>query len=137
VRIFNTYGPRMDMSDGRIIPNLISQARENQPLTIYGDGSQTRSFCYVSDLVRGILLMASKPNLSGETINLGNPIEELTILQTAESIKKVLGKPELQLEFKELPCDDPTRRKPDITKAQLLLGWEPEVGFVEGVGRVI
>jgi len=125
------------MSDGRIIPNLISQAQANQPLTIYGDGSQTRSFCYVSDLVRGILLMASKEKMSGETINLGNPNEELTILQTAETIKKVLGKPELQLEFKELPGDDPTRRKPDITKAQLLLGWEPEVGFVEGIENLL
>lgn len=137
VRIFNTYGPRMDMSDGRIIPNLISQAKANQPLTIYGDGSQTRSFCYVSDLVHGILLMASKEKMSGETINLGNPHEELTILQTAEIIKKVLGKPELQFEFRELPGDDPTRRKPDITKAQLLLGWEPRVGFVEGVEKTV
>jgi len=137
VRIFNTYGPRMDLQDGRIIPNFIRQAQANEPLTMYGDGKQTRSFCYVSDLVAGIANMATVENLAGQTINLGNPNEEHTALETAELVKQAFNKPELQIEFQDLPGDDPTRRRPDISKARELLGWEPRVGIVEGLRRVI
>ncbi|NCN06390.1 MAG: NAD-dependent epimerase/dehydratase family protein [Candidatus Pacebacteria bacterium] len=136
VRIFNTYGPRMDLADGRIIPNFIAQVRSDHPLTVYGDGSQTRSFCYVSDLVEGILLMGTLQNLAGETINLGNPNEEHTAIQTAELVKNAFEKPGLELLFKDLPGDDPTRRKPDITKARALLNWSPKVSFAEGLRRV-
>ncbi|NCN82890.1 MAG: NAD-dependent epimerase/dehydratase family protein [Candidatus Pacebacteria bacterium] len=136
VRIFNTYGPRMDLADGRIIPNFIRQAMDSEPLTIYGDGSQTRSFCYVSDLVAGIVLMGTLEDLAGETINLGNPNEEHTALATAELVKKAFDKPELEIIFKDLPGDDPTRRKPDISKARQVLGWSPQVSFAEGLRRV-
>jgi nucleoside-diphosphate-sugar epimerase len=142
VRIFNTYGPQMDPADGRVIPNLLSQALAHQPITIYGDGSQTRSYCFVSDLVAGILAMASTENLKGETINLGNP-QERTILETAQVIAQVLRSiPEyadfaLQLEYKPLPKDDPTRRRPDITKAQQLLAWTPQIDFETGLKQTI
>jgi len=137
VRIFNTFGSRMDMSDGRIIPNFVSQALSGSPITIYGDGSQTRSFCYVSDLVDGIIRMGTTDGLAGETINLGNPNEEHTALETAEIVKQAAGKPELEIIFQDLPGDDPTRRKPDISKARELLGWEPKVGFAEGLEKTI
>lgn len=137
VRIFNTYGPRIDVNDGRVIPNLLSQALSNKPLTIYGDGQQTRSYCYVSDLVDGVLRFASGDNLGGQTINIGNP-EERTVLETAEVIQSLLHPDEkLSVEFKPLPQDDPHRRRPDITKAQQLLQWSPQVSFQEGLLRTV
>lgn len=138
VRIFNTYGPRINPIDGRIIPNFVTQALAGEPLTIYGDGSQTRSYCYVSDLVAGIVAVAASPAAVGQTINLGNP-EEKTVLETAEAVLHAFGKTasDETIMHKPLPGDDPTRRKPDITKAQQLLGWQPTVSFEEGVARTI
>lgn len=137
VRIFNTYGPNMDPTDGRVIPNFITQALKKQPLTIYGDGSFTRSYCHVDDLVEFIIRMASKEGLNGETINIGNP-GEYTVMQTAEIIHEAiaLGK-EIKIEYKEIPSDDPTRRQPDISKAKKLLGYEPKVSFKEGLKSTI
>jgi dTDP-glucose 4,6-dehydratase len=129
VRIFNTYGPRLQVNDGRVISNLMSQALSGEPLTIYGDGQQTRSFCYVSDLIRGILALAdSDEHLP---VNVGNPIE-WTILDCAQEILKVTGL-ESKIIFKPLPQDDPTRRRPDITKAKTLLGWEPKISLRDGL----
>jgi dTDP-glucose 4,6-dehydratase len=133
VRIFNTYGPRMRAHDGRAIPTFVRQAIENKPLTVFGDGSQTRSFCYVDDLVRGLyLLAASEEHLP---VNLGNP-SEFTILELAEA---VLGVTESKSEivFEALPVDDPQIRQPDITRAKQLLGWEPEVDLEEGLRRML
>ena len=131
VRIFNTYGPRLQASDGRVISNLMMQALSGEPLTIYGDGSQTRSFCYVSDLIDGILrLSRSTEHLP---INIGNP-DEWTILECAREILDITGS-ESEILFKPLPQDDPTRRCPDITKARTLLGWEPKVGLRQGLGK--
>lgn len=132
-RIFNTYGPRMKLDDGRVVPNLIGQALKGQPLTVYGDGSQTRSFCYVSDLVDGLIRLS----LSGEPypVNLGNP-HEMTVLEFAEAVRAATGS-RSAVEFKPLPTDDPRRRRPDITKAQKLLGWSPAVPFAEGLERTI
>ncbi|MDP8259290.1 MAG: SDR family oxidoreductase, partial [Candidatus Aadella gelida] len=122
VRIFNTYGERMRQRDGRVVPNFIDQALKNEPLTVYGDGSQTRSFCYVSDLVEGILkLMMSDIN---EPVNIGNP-EEMSILGFAEKIKGLMGC-KSDIVFKELPENDPKVRRPDISKAKEMLGWEPK-----------
>lgn len=135
VRIFNTYGPRLNPVDGRVVSNFITQGLTNQPLTIYGDGSQTRSFCYVSDLVAGILAAASAENLAGETLNLGNP-EELTTLELAELVRDLVGT-DKPFEYKPLPGDDPTRRQPDITKAKRLLNWEPKILVAEGLKRTI
>ena len=131
VRVFNTYGPHSRPSDGRVVPNLLTQALEGAPLTIYGDGSQTRSFCYVSDLVSGILAAMDKEHLQGEVINLGNP-DEYTINEFAAVIERIVGK-ELGRDYRTLPQDDPTRRRPDITKAAALLGWQPVVGLDEGL----
>ena len=138
VRIFNTYGPQMDPDDGRVIPNFVKQALQKKPLTIYGDGSQTRSYCYVSDLVEGVLLLGSKDGLKGETVNLGNP-GEFTVKKTAEIIQKLVNvnAEKKDFNFKMLPKDDPIRRKPDINKAKKLLGWEPKVSFEEGLKRTI
>lgn len=131
VRIFNTYGPRLQANDGRVISNLVIQALRNQPLTIYGDGSQTRSFCFVSDLIDGILrLSKSSEHLP---VNIGNP-EEWTILECAQEILAVTGS-KSRIVFEPLPQDDPTRRRPDITKAQALLGWQPKVELREGLRR--
>lgn len=133
VRIFNTYGPRMRLDDGRVVPTLIWQALHGQPLTVFGDGSQTRSFCYVSDLVDGILRM---PESGGnDPVNLGNP-NEMSILEFAEHIKRLTGT-EAPIEYKPLPQDDPKQRKPVIARAKKLLGWEPRVGFEEGIGKTI
>jgi len=133
VRIFNTYGPRMRKDDGRAVPNFIEQSLKNKPLTVYGDGKQTRSFCYVSDLIDGIYkLMISNIN---EPINLGNP-EEHTILEFAEIIKK-LTKSKSEIVFKELPIDDPRVRCPDINKAKKELGWEPEITLENGLIETI
>ncbi len=132
-RIFNTYGPRMRLYDGRAIPTFLRQALENKPLTVFGDGSQTRSFCYVDDLVRGIYLLAT----SGEhlPVNLGNP-DEMTLLELAETVIRVTGA-ESEIVFEALPVDDPHVRQPDITRARQLLAWEPEVSLEEGLRRTI
>jgi dTDP-glucose 4,6-dehydratase len=131
VRIFNTYGPRLHPSDGRVISNFMMQALRGQPMTIYGDGNQTRSFCYVDDLIEGILLLSR----SGEhmPVNIGNP-EEFTILEAAQLIIEVTGS-KSELRFEDLPEDDPTRRCPDIAKARALLGWEPRITLKEGLER--
>lgn len=131
VRIFNTYGPRLHASDGRVISNFMMQALRNEPLTVYGDGNQTRSFCYVDDLIEGILrLSRSSEHLP---VNLGNP-NEFTILECAQAILEVTGS-KSELRFEDLPEDDPTRRCPDITKARTLLGWEPQVQLKEGLRK--
>jgi dTDP-glucose 4,6-dehydratase len=129
VRIFNTYGPRLQPNDGRVISNLMMQALCGEPLTVYGDGSQTRSFCYVSDLIEGILRLAK----SGEhaPVNIGNP-DEWTILECAEAVQALVGS-HCRIEFRPLPEDDPTRRRPDITRARTVLGWEPKVALREGL----
>ncbi len=133
VRIFNTYGPRMRINDGRVVPNFIGQALRGEDITVYGDGSQTRSFCYVSDEVEGIYrLMMSDYSLP---VNIGNP-EEHTILEFAEIILKMVGSGS-KIVFKELPVDDPKQRRPDIGKARRLLGWEPKVGLQEGLRETI
>ncbi len=134
-RIFNTYGPRMKKDDGRVIPNFITQALRNKPITVYGDGTQTRSFCYVEDLVEGIMRLMFKDKISGELVNLGNPME-ITILKLAKLVKDVAGS-KSKLVFKPLPKDDPIRRRPDITKARKILGWEPRVPLVEGLPKTI
>jgi dTDP-glucose 4,6-dehydratase len=129
VRIFNTYGPRLQVNDGRVISNLMSQALRGESLTIYGDGSQTRSFCYVSDLIAGILALAdSDEHLP---VNIGNS-DEWTILDCAEEVLKVTGR-RRDITFKPLPQDDPTRRRPDISKAKALLGWEPKITLRKGL----
>ena len=133
VRIFNTYGPRMRVRDGRAVPEFISQALANQDVTVFGDGSQTRSFCYISDLVDGIIrLMHSKEN---DPVNIGNP-QEMTIKQMAELIITMTGS-KSQIIYKPLPTDDPKVRQPDITRARTLLGWEPKVPLELGLGRTI
>ncbi|HPS40906.1 MAG TPA: GDP-mannose 4,6-dehydratase [Candidatus Woesebacteria bacterium] len=137
-RIFNTYGPRMRYDDGRILPNLINQALAQTPLTVYGDGQQTRSYCFIDDLVKGILLLASKEDLNGQTVNLGNP-DEYTVLETAVLIQKIINETVSQehITFTDLPKDDPTRRKPDIAKAIELLNWQPEIDFRSGLAATI
>ena len=130
-RIFNTYGPRLHPGDGRVISNFMMQALRSEPLTIYGDGLQTRSFCYVDDLIEGIVLLSrSEEHLP---VNLGNP-EEFTILECAQTVLEVTGS-KSELSFVDLPVDDPLRRRPDITKARTLLGWEPRVGLREGLKK--
>lgn len=135
-RIFNTYGPRMRPDDGRILPNFINQALKKEPLTVYGDGKQTRSYCYVSDLVNGLIDLASIDNLAGETINLGNP-DEYTVLQTALLVQKTINNEIAKgdIVFEELPSDDPSRRQPDIRKAKQLLDWQPAIEFKDGLAR--
>ena len=131
VRIFNTYGPRLHPDDGRVISNFMMQALRGEPLTIYGDGRQTRSFCYVDDLIEGILLLSrSDEHLP---VNIGNP-NEFTILECAQAVLEVTES-KSELRFLALPEDDPTRRCPDITKARVLLGWEPRVTLQEGLAR--
>ena len=133
VRIFNTYGPKMRPNDGRAIPNFLSQALAAKPLTVYGDGSQTRSFCYVDDLIRGLVLLAE----SGEhlPVNIGNP-GEYTILQLAEAVLAATGSPS-QILYEALPVDDPQVRQPDITRARQILGWQPEIELDEGLRRTL
>jgi len=132
-RIFNTYGPRMRLDDGRVVPTLIRQALGRQPLTVFGDGRQTRSFCYVSDLIDGLIKLAGCDYHL--PINLGNP-GEMTILEFAQRIQKLVGL-DLPIEFKPLPQDDPQKRRPDITRAKKILGWEPKVGFEQGMRETI
>ena len=129
VRIFNTYGPRLQPNDGRLISNLVMQALRGEPLTIYGDGSQTRSFCYVSDLIEGIVRLSRSDE--HDPVNIGNP-SEWTILECAREVQALIGS-HCEIVFKPLPQDDPMRRRPDITRAQELLGWEPKVFLREGL----
>jgi dTDP-glucose 4,6-dehydratase len=133
VRIFNTYGPRMAENDGRAVPNFIGQAVAGKPLTVYGDGSQTRSFCYVDDLIRGLVLLAESDEHM--PVNIGNP-GEYTILELAEAVISATGSSS-QVVFEALPVDDPQVRQPDITRARQLLGWEPEIGLEEGLRRTL
>jgi dTDP-glucose 4,6-dehydratase len=133
VRIFNTYGPRMRPHDGRAIPTFLRQALANRPITVFGDGSQTRSFCYVSDLIRGLIALAE----SGHhyPVNIGNP-DEFTLLELAEAVKELTGS-SADVVFEALPEDDPKQRKPDITLARELLGWSPEVSLRDGLAKTI
>ena len=132
IRIFNTYGPRMRVEDGRVLPAFFSQAIRGEGLTVFGDGSQTRSFCYVDDLVEGIYrLLLSDYN---KPVNVGNP-DECTILQFAQEIIDLVGNPEAYIDYRPLPEDDPKQRQPDITKARNILGWEPKVPRAEGLLR--
>jgi dTDP-glucose 4,6-dehydratase len=133
VRIFNTYGPRMRVKDGRAVPAFMSQALRNEDVTVFGDGTQTRSFCYVSDLVDGIIKLMHAP--VNDPVNIGNP-QELTIEQIARQIITMTGSTS-QIVYKPLPEDDPKVRKPDITRARTLLGWEPKVSLEEGLGNTI
>ena len=132
-RIFNTYGPRMRLNDGRVVPTLVSQALRRKPLTVYGDGRQTRSFCYCDDLIEGIyrLMMGH----TAEPVNMGNP-HEMTILEFAHAILRATGAGS-RIVFKPLPQDDPRQRRPDITRARRLLGWQPRVTLVEGLQKTI
>jgi UDP-glucuronate decarboxylase len=135
VRIFNTYGPRMHPQDGRVVSNFIMQALQNEPITIYGSGLQTRSFCYVDDLVRGLIcMMKTPPDVTGP-INLGNP-REFTMLGLAETVIRLIGSAS-QIVHKPLPCDDPRQRKPDISKAAALLNWSPTIELETGLVRTI
>ena len=133
IRIFNTYGPRMRLDDGRVVPNFIGQALRREPITVYGDGSQTRSFCFVSDLVDGMVRLL----LSDEAgpVNVGNPLET-SILTFAETINRLTGNA-AGIEFRPLPEDDPRQRRPDITRARDILGWSPRVDLEEGLSRTI
>ncbi len=131
VRIFNTYGPHMRLEDGRVIPNFLRQAMEGKPLTVYGDGTQTRSFCYIDDMVEGIYRALFEEKAEGEVLNLGNE-DEISVLELAHTVMEVVGK-ECEIAFRPLPQDDPRRRRPDIGKARRLLGWEPVTPLREGL----
>lgn len=132
-RIFNTYGPRMQLRDGRVVPEFIYQALRGEPLTIFGDGTQTRSFCYVSDLVSGLVLLSR--SRERYPVNLGNP-REMTILQFAQVIRNAINEA-CKIEFRDLPQDDPKRRQPDITRAKAILGWQPERLLEDGLLETI
>jgi len=133
IRIFNTHGPRMQVSDGRAVPNFMAQALRGEPLTVYGDGKQTRSLCYVSDLIRGVLAVLEK----GDELptNLGNP-HEVTMIELAETIIRISGS-KSRIEHRDLPVDDPKQRRPDITRARTLLDWEPHVDLEDGLKRTL
>src|SRR6266849_7758230 len=133
IRIFNTHGPRMQVQDGRAVPNFMAQAIRGAPITVYGDGSQTRSLCYVSDLVRGILAALERGDEM--PVNLGNP-SEVTVLQLARTIVRLAGS-KSEIVHRDLPIDDPKQRRPDITRARTLLGWEPEVALEDGLTRTL
>jgi UDP-glucuronate decarboxylase len=133
-RIFNTYGPRMSVEDGRVVSNFIVQALQGKPITVYGDGSQTRSFCYVSDLVAGLLALMETPDIF-HPVNLGNPTE-ISVIELAEKVRDMVGTGS-EIVFKGLPVDDPTRRKPDVRLAAEQLGWEPQVSLSEGLEQTI
>jgi dTDP-glucose 4,6-dehydratase len=133
VRIFNTYGPRMRPYDGRAVSNFVRQALANEPLTVYGDGTQTRSFCYVDDLIRGIVLLAE--SAEHLPVNIGNP-REFTILELAQTVLKVTGS-KSEIVFEALPVDDPQVRQPDITRARQVLGWEPQIELEDGLRRML
>lgn len=134
-RIFNTYGPKMEKDDGRVVSNFITQALTHQPLTIYGDGSHSRSFCFVSDMVDGLHKLATKKNISGQVLNLGNPVEK-KVLELAILIKEITASPSVITHLPASP-EDPKRRKPDITKAQKLLRWNPKVPLETGLKKTI
>ena len=133
VRIFNTYGPRMRAMDGRAVPTFLRQALQDQPLTVFGEGQQTRSFCYVDDLIRGIVALAESE--AHQPVNIGNP-DEFTLLELAKTVVKVTDS-RSEIVFETLPTDDPQQRRPDITKARDLLGWEPEIALEDGLRRTI
>lgn len=133
VRIFNTYGPRMRLNDGRVVPNFIKQALSGEPLTVYGDGSQTRSFCFMADLIEGIYRLLLSDEV--EPVNIGNPAE-ITIREFAERINAITGNP-AGIRFEPLPKDDPRQRRPDISKARRLLGWEPKVTLGDGLEQTV
>ena len=133
IRIFNTHGPRMQVADGRAVPNFMAQAIRGEPITVYGDGSQTRSLCYVSDLVRGVI--ADLERGDEMPVNLGNP-HEVTVLELAETIVRLTGS-KSKIVHRDLPIDDPKQRQPDITRARSLLGWEPEVALEDGLKRTL
>jgi dTDP-glucose 4,6-dehydratase len=133
IRIFNTHGPRMQVLDGRAVPNFMAQAIRGEPLTVYGDGSQTRSLCYVSDLVRGVLATLEKGDEM--PVNLGNP-NEVTVLELAEIIIRLAGSAS-PIELRPLPVDDPKQRRPDISHARKLLGWQPEVELEDGLALTL
>lgn len=135
IRIFNTYGPKMDPEDGRVISNFVNQALRGEDITVYGDGKQTRSFCYVDDLIEGIVRMMNSPAEVTGPVNLGNP-GEFTMLELAEEVLRQTGSGS-KLVFHELPKDDPKQRRPDIAKAKQLLGWEPHIPLREGLAKVI
>jgi UDP-glucuronate decarboxylase len=134
VRIFNTYGPRMQEDDGRVVPSFIHQALRGEPLTVYGDGQQTRSLCYQSDLIEGLLAMMRAPDEAGP-VNLGNPTE-MTVVQIANLVLQLTGS-KSEIVFRPLPADDPTRRMPDITRARERLGWQPRVSLADGLAETI
>jgi UDP-glucuronate decarboxylase len=134
-RIFNTYGPRMHPNDGRVVSNFIFQALQSKPITIYGDGSQTRSFCYVDDLINGFILLMGSPDDFTGPVNLGNPIE-FTMIDLAKKVLTLSGS-RSELVFKPLPSDDPRQRQPDITLATQSLGWEPRIQLEEGLQKTI
>jgi dTDP-glucose 4,6-dehydratase len=133
IRIFNTYGPRMRANDGRAIPTFLRQALSGQAITVFGDGSQTRSFCYVADLIRGMIALAESGH--HEPVNVGNP-DEFTLLELAETVIELTGSSS-EIVHEALPTDDPKQRRPDITKAKQILGWEPEISLREGLQRTI
>ncbi len=134
-RIFNTYGPKMEKDDGRVVSNFITQALTHQPLTIYGDGLHTRSFCFVSDMIEGLYKLATKKNISGQVVNLGNPLEK-TVLELATMVKKFTNSPSVITHLEASP-EDPKRRKPSISKAQQLLRWNPKVSLEIGLKKTI
>jgi UDP-glucuronate decarboxylase len=134
-RIFNTYGPLMHPADGRVVSNFIVQALKGEPLTVYGDGSQTRSFCYVDDLIEGLVRLMHTPDHITGPITLGNP-KEFTILELAETIIELTGS-NSEIQFNELPKDDPKQRRPDISLAKKLLNWQPRIGLREGLSKTI
>jgi dTDP-glucose 4,6-dehydratase len=133
IRIFNTHGPRMQVADGRAVPNFMAQAIKNEPITVYGDGSQTRSLCYVSDLVRGVLAVLERGDEM--PVNLGNP-HEVTVLELAKTIVRLSGS-KSEIVHRDLPVDDPKQRQPDITQARARFGWEPEIGLEDGLARTL
>jgi UDP-glucuronate decarboxylase len=135
-RIFNTYGPRMDSGDGRVVSNAITQALKYEPITVYGDGSQTRSFCYVDDLVTALILVMATPDKITGPINIGNPTEEITILELVELIKK-LSNSKSEIVMKSIPVDDPKKRKPDISLVKKTTGWSPKISLEYGLLKTI
>ena len=135
IRIFNTYGPKMDLNDGRVITNFLREIKNSQPLSVYGDGKQTRSFCYITDLVDGIIKVMNSSKLDGEIINLGNP-EEISILDLAKLMMN-LTEYKGQIKFQDLPPDDPVRRQPDISKAKTVISWQPLIDLATGLKKTI
>lgn len=136
IRIFNTYGPNMDLEDGRAVIEFVTRALKNQPIPIFGDGSQTRSFCYVDDLIDGVIKAMESENTKGQVFNIGNP-DEFTILELAKIVKRATGSSSEIKFVEELPEDDPKRRKPDIEKAKRILNWEPKINLEEGLMKLV